>query len=161
MTKDETMSNNSTTLFYANQVIFSHNPTSAFLVSPIVIRVLGSNSAVIFAELVRRWLSSHYGWFAVSHRELSDELGLSLAVVRRCIHGHPNAPHKIPLTEIGVETKVCRRNGVPITHYRINENRLSEFFKDYADVIKEVNIENVRRSYGEKEAQKLRDSYND
>lgn len=149
------MSNNSTMYDRATQVIVSHHPIDGLTVSPLLIRILGSSSAVIFAMLLRYAAQNYDGWFAKSHRELADELGLSVAVVRRCIHGHPNAPHKITLNEFGVDVMVAKRNGAPTTHYRINRERINKFMMDYDDAINEVNKDNVRRVWGEKYVQQM------
>jgi len=140
---------------YQMMLVMDHQQPSALCVSRILLSILGSDAAIMFAAILGHSSSSRDGWFAKSIAEWCEELGLSESVVIRCLNGDRRAPNKISLQEFGVDKVVRRRDGTPTNHYRINWDRVNQFMAGYDDVIEAINKDNVCRVWGEKYVQQM------
>ena len=91
-------------------------------------------AAMLLAQIVHwcKTVRNADGWFYKTYEQWYDELNLTKFEVSNAIgknkEGQGTIEDGFSLSELGVETRVFRHNGVPKVHYRVNSNILDEHF---------------------------------
>lgn len=138
------------------QLLSNRSAQSTLTVSPIVVQILGADSAVLFALMLSYWFDNGQSWFPKPIKEWSAELGMSEEIVRRILRGSRRVPNKTSLEEFGVDMQVKQHNGTPTLHYNINWDRIAEFMSQHDDLVDKIVKDEIRRQYGQQAVNQFR-----